>query len=192
MLCTTNSATKLRPDKYFQQNIKIKENSTQTLIVFLCFNKNSERESKKAILLIIAFPPRPKNKPNKCNERFLQWKSSNTPLFWRGWDSHLLFIVCFHGKCICGVYVCILKGSLYGYVQAGQPWVVFTSFLRQGFPLNLELALGWLVDKFQGFSTTTSPPQPLDTRPHSVPRFHCSLGLHRWCHTQILHRCWRF
>lgn len=55
MLCTTNSTTKLRPEKYFQQNIKIKENSTQTLIVFLCFNKNAERESRKVNLLIIAF-----------------------------------------------------------------------------------------------------------------------------------------
>lgn len=72
MLCTTNSATKLGPDKYFQQNTKIKENSTQTLIVFLCFSKNAERESRKAILLIIAFPPMPKNKPNQYNKRFLQ------------------------------------------------------------------------------------------------------------------------
>lgn len=102
-----------------------------------------------------------------------------TLLFLKGLGFPTSYLLCVSSKCICGVYVCILKGSLYGYVQAGQPWVVFTLFLRQGFPLNLELTLGWLVNKFQGVSTTTSPPPPLDTRPHSVPRFHCSLGLHR-------------
>lgn len=113
----------------------------------------------------------PENKPNQCNERFLQWKSSNTPLF-----THLLFIVCFHGKCICGVYVCALKGSLYGHVQAGQPWVVFTLILRQDFSLNLELTLGWLVNKLQGFSRTTSPPQPLEITPIPHPAFTADWG----------------
>lgn len=74
------------------------------------------------------------------------------------------------------VYVCALKGILYGHVQAGQPWVVFTLFLRQGFSLNLELTLGWLVNKLQGFSRTTPPPQPLETTPIPHPAFTADWG----------------
>lgn len=106
----------------------------------------------------------PRNKPNQWNERFLQWKSSNTPPFVGMGFIYLLFLVCIHGKCIGGIYVCALKLSLYGYVQAGQRWVVFTLVLRGGcFPEPGVYLLTRLANELRGLATTTSPPQPLDT-----------------------------